>query len=227
MDDRNDPVTRLGPDAAAGRRALATPASITGSGARTTPGGRACRGSASSCSSSAGSCCVQQVYPGVRVARLGPRPRDRPRVPGQVGDRSRHGLALRRARSSPRWRRPGCSTPPGIEADGLGTFSLGVAFLFIAAVRAAIRWRLGLAALVRWSARADRRGQHQQPGRRRPHRAGAPGRPGRGAAAPGRGPRHPAPVSGWEQPQRHRAIDRRRTSLVAGTSAPTPWARAS
>ena len=49
----------------------------------------------------------------------------------------------------------------GIDrSTGLGTFCFGVAFLFIAAVRAASGGGVGWQALVRWTARAARRREH-------------------------------------------------------------------
>ena len=61
------------------------------------------------------------------------------------------------ARSSPRSPSPGLLNAAGVEANGLTTFSFGVAFLFIAAVRAGVRRRGRLAALVRRAAGAHRR----------------------------------------------------------------------
>ena len=56
------------------------------------------------------------------------------------------------ARSSPRWRCPGLLNAAGVDANGLTTFSLGVAFLFIAMVRLAtgggVGWQLWFGGLL-------------------------------------------------------------------------------
>ena len=75
--------------------------------------------------------------PGGTLARVAPDPGRRDRLPDQVGHRPRHGLALCRRRSITALAVPGVLTDAGLDLDGLGTFCFGVAFLFIAAVRAA------------------------------------------------------------------------------------------
>ena len=120
---------------------------------------------------------IQQAVPAVRGARLGRGPGDRAGVPRQVGGRSRDGLALRRG-DHHRARRAGPAQCGRRRcANGLSTFSFGVAFLFIAAVRAVHGRRLGLAALVRRPAGAGRRRQHRRRVVRRLSPADHPRRP--------------------------------------------------
>ena len=71
---------------------------------------------------------------------------------------------------------PGLLNAAGIEANGLSTFSLGIAFLFIAGGACRDRRRVRLAALVRWPAGADRRREHRQCVARRADPAGDPRR---------------------------------------------------
>ena len=154
MDEQ--PVTRLGPDSggrAPGRGGgrgpgeARRPASTPGSGAPTRTAGPGCRGSASSCSCSAGCCSSSRrsrrreslgslVVLAVGLAFLIKWAIDR-------GTGSLYAGALITALAV-----PGVLNAAGIgiDVDGLGTFCFGVAFLFIAAVRARQRRRLGLAA---------------------------------------------------------------------------------
>ena len=95
---------------------------------------------------------------------------------------------------------PGVLNAAGVEADGLGTFSLGVAFLFIAAVRAASGggwgWQLwfgGLLALIGGvNISSPAVGDLLVPV--------LLVAPGGGDPASGCGPRHWPPVSGWQRP---------------------------
>ena len=130
------------PPARRGRR----PCLSAGNGGPTTPAGPACRGSGSSCWSSAALLLHPAGLPAVPGARLGLRPGDRPRVHHQVGDRSRHRLALRRG-DHHRARRAGpAQRGRRSRPTASSTFSFGIAFLFIAAVRAfsggGIGWQL-------------------------------------------------------------------------------------
>ena len=165
MDDRDRPSHEPRPGQRRPRaRRRPTSASTTGSGGPTTPAARACPGSASSCSCSAALLLIQQVYPEARsagslvvlavgLAFLIKWAIDR-------GTGSLYAGAIITALAA-----PGVLNAAGIDVDGLGTFCFGVAFLFIAVVRARQRRRLGLAAPVRRPARAPRRREHDQPGR--------------------------------------------------------------
>ena len=133
-DDRRNRSPGWRPTAADGCRASRPSASTTGNGARTTSTGRACRGSASSCSSSAGCLLLQQIFPqfaalgsvivlAIGLAFLVKWAIDR-------GTASLYAGAIITALAA-----PGLLNAAGVEANGLTTFSLGVAFLFIATVR--------------------------------------------------------------------------------------------
>ena len=100
------------------------------------PDGRGCPGSASSCWSSARCCSSSRLYPEARsagsvvvlavgLAFLIKWAIDR-------GTGSLYAGAIITALAA-----PGVLNAAGIDVDGLGTFCFGVAFLFIAAVRAA------------------------------------------------------------------------------------------
>ena len=137
-DDHGRPQANRSPDsrptAAGGCRASRPSASTSGNGAPTTSTGRACPGSGSSCWCSAGCCCSQQVFPqfaavgsvivlAIGLAFLVKWAIDR-------GTASLYAGSIITALAV-----PGLLNAAGVEANGLTTFSLGIAFLFIAAVR--------------------------------------------------------------------------------------------
>ena len=121
-------------------------------------------------------------------------------------------------------------TRPGSAStvDGIGTFCFGVAFLFIAVVRAVQRRRLGLAALVRRPARADRR---RRTSRARPSATGRPGvadRARRRAADAERDARSRlGPSAGLAAPAPVEATASTASSTASARTAATRWSSAS
>ena len=98
---------------------------------------------------------------------------------------------------------PGLLNAAGVEANGLSTFSFGIAFLFIASFGLASGGGARLAALVRWPAGPRRRCERRR-------------RIARGAAAPDR-PRRPRPPP---DPAKHAAWAASAVSGWGGSGGP-------
>ena len=233
-DDRQEPVTRLGPDSGGrmpGDPAVARLSLGVGPGRR--PTGPGCRGSASSCSSSAASCCsssssrssrrsARSLVLAIGLAFLVKWAIDR-------GTGSLYAGAIITALAV-----PGLLNAAGVEADGLSTFSFGVAFLFIALVRAAsgggVGWQFwfgGLLALVggvEHRGRVVRRTAAADRARSRSARSCSCA----GSAAGARREAGPAPASVSRPSRRSMASSRSRLSVFIAGSPPRPnrsWSR--
>ena len=142
-------------------------------GAATSSAGRACRGSASSSSCSAACSSSSRPLPAVPRPRQHRDPGRGHRLARRLGVPARHDRALRRRVPDGARRARTYEAATGTNlGPGWGTLCFGLAFLFIAAVRAVARRRLGLAADVglgpRPARRAPRSSSPTSPGSRFP-----------------------------------------------------------